>query len=224
MLELELDDQGGCHGKALEVLMTGTAYWVNNPRPQEVRIKNDDLKVIRRIMSEVGLGLLCCQLLKELGEVTVGDPLGGYTKAFVVFAALQNDVLGRLSKVLDSTNDPNNRNFTYICEQYSDDVKRGAKKEGIRLSCIKNFSKRLRKLRNKTLVHIDKTSVSDSHKLWRNVGLKPSELEACLTDIFRICRYLHALEATPETPLPKFRDPGSGLRIDQQTEGKPESS
>ena len=91
-----------------------------------------------------------------------------------------------------------------VARQYEKDVQAILEKEKIDLSYLEDFAKRLKKLRNKALVHMDGDSIEALRNRWRDAAINPKEIAGCLNNVFKVCQELHALEAQPKTPWPRL--------------------
>jgi hypothetical protein len=101
----------------------------------------------------------------------------------VASAALQSDLLIRLIRIFE---DGEAASFWYLhrCEPR----KLG---KGLNIEKLKEFSARLKNIRDKVFVHIDKDAVFDSQKIYQDAGIRPSEIKEAIEAAWAILNELY---------------------------------
>jgi hypothetical protein len=103
--------------------------------------------------------------------------------------SLKDARLIRLIRVLED--DCQTASFWYLLKSDSRRVQRAAKKAKADLKHLADVSTRLRGIRDKTFVHIDKTAVFNPDRLYRTAGLTHDDLEKAIVDLWSTLRALY---------------------------------
>ena len=104
--------------------------------------------------------------------------------------SLKDARLVRLMRVLED--DSRTASFWYLLQSDGRRVRRAAKTAKADLAHLADVSERLRGIRDKTFVHIDRTTVFDPSKLYRAAGLTHNDLEKAIRDLWSTLQVLYA--------------------------------
>jgi hypothetical protein len=114
----------------------------------------------------------------------------------VASAALQSDLLIRLIRIFE---DGEAASFWYLhrCEPH----KFG---KGLNIERLKDFSARLKNIRDKVFVHIDKDAVFEPQKIYQDAGIRPSEIKEAIEAAWTVLNELYLEQrSTPFTHPPQ---------------------
>ncbi len=64
--------------------------------------------------------------------------------------------------------------------------------KGIDIAKLEDFSERLKDIRDKVFVHIDKGAVFDPQKVYQDAGIKPSEIKAAIDAVWTFLNELYS--------------------------------
>jgi len=103
--------------------------------------------------------------------------------------ALKDARLLRLIRMLES--DSRTSSFWYLLQSNEKVVKRAAKVTGLDLVELKDIADRLRGIRDKTFVHIDKEGVFDPQKFYRAANLNNDKVAEIIRLMWATMRILH---------------------------------
>jgi hypothetical protein len=128
-------------------------------------------RTVKRVTTEASWLLTEQTALVALGRVDAH----GLDFFRVAFTALLGDRLLRLVRVLEE----NTRvaSFWYLHRCNPKGVEQALQKAKITLADLRDFSRRLKSIRNKTFVHIDKDAVFDPNKIYKHAGIKNSDVD-----------------------------------------------
>ena len=93
----------------------------------------------------------------------------------VAFTGLLGDRLLRLVRILEQ--DTRVASFWYLHRCNPKGVAQTLDRAGISLADLRDFSRRLKSIRNKVFVHIDKAGVFDPKKIYEDAGIKSSDVD-----------------------------------------------
>ena len=96
--------------------------------------------------------------------------------------SLKDARLIRLIRVLEV--DDQTASFWYLLNSDNRRVQKAAKKSKADLKHLADVSDRIRSIRDRTFVHIDKRSVFNPDQLYRNAGLTHVDLEKAIQDLW----------------------------------------
>jgi len=102
----------------------------------------------------------------------------------VAVAAFQSDLLIRLIRVLER--DPKVASFWYLFQL--DPMRVG---RGIDVKRLKKLSERLKKIRNKVFVHIDRDAVFDPQRVYSDAGILGAEIREAIDALWLVSRRLY---------------------------------
>jgi hypothetical protein len=102
----------------------------------------------------------------------------------VVPSALQADLQIRLIRILDESRDTSS--FWYLCRCEPRKVALN-----IDLAKLRKFSARLKKVRDKVFVHIDKAAVFDPRAIYEEADIKGSEIVETVENVWRVLNRLY---------------------------------
>jgi hypothetical protein len=102
----------------------------------------------------------------------------------VASAALQSDLLIRLIRIFE---DGEAASFWYLhrCEPRK-------VRKGINIEKLADFSARLKAIRDKVFVHIDKDAVFEPQKVYQDAGIKPSEIKEAIEAAWKVLNELYS--------------------------------
>jgi hypothetical protein len=118
----------------------------------------------------------------------------------VAFTGLLGDRLLRLVRILEENTRVASFWYLYRCSPKS--VEQALKRTSVSVAELRDFSRRLRSIRNQTFVHIDKAGVFDPAKIYKDAGIKNSEVDKTIRALWTAMQELYATTV------------GSGYRYD----------
>jgi hypothetical protein len=107
----------------------------------------------------------------------------------VAFTGLLGDRLIRLVRVLED--DTRVASFWYLHRCNPKDVEQALLGAGMSLADLRDFSRRLRAIRNKAFVHIDKAGVFDPRKIYKEAGIKNSDVDKTIRALWTAMQDLY---------------------------------
>jgi hypothetical protein len=107
----------------------------------------------------------------------------------VALNSLKDARLIRLIRVLED--DSQTASFWYLLKANGKQVRRAAKSGGLDLDWLSDVAARLKSIRDKTFVHIDKGSVFDPDALYKAAGLTHADLEKAILGLWGTMQALH---------------------------------
>lgn len=133
----------------------------------------------------------------------------------VALSAMKDARLIRLVRVLED--DSRTASFWYLLKTNSAQVTRAAKKAGLDLVELRAVAAKLKGIRDKTFVHIDKSEVFDPQALYKAAGLTYAQIDRIIRGLWGTMNELHVevvghevrgdtYDATDIKALAKLRD------------------
>lgn len=181
-------------------------------------------EVLRRLLGEAGSAWLNYKLLTELEGYGRADPLQGVTRGEVVHLALDEDLRHRTTRLFDASRRA--RSFAWLAQNFEQLVRRAAEDVDVDLDWILQHGQKWKRLRDKTIAHIDEESIRDAAALWREADLKWRDVERCLAGVWKICDALYPSDSPWQVRPPVFPADDPPLQIEYATppEGRDTSS
>jgi hypothetical protein len=112
----------------------------------------------------------------------------------VAAGALQGDRLIRLVSIFEDSSNAASFWYLYRCEPKN--IGRG-----IDVARLKGFSKRIKQVRDKTFVHIDKETSFYAREIYKNANIRPSEIRSVIEAFWSVLHRVHS-ELCGGTPSP----------------------
>lgn len=150
-------------------------------------------RVVKRLLYEIAWIRIEGVALRELGK---GIP-SALKFFYVAHTGLRGDRLARLIRVFDEGKDV--ASFWYLHRCKPKEMGCLFKRSGVMLEDLKSVSRKLKLIRNRTFVHIDKLGVQDPAQVYKDADLRGREIQRAITAIWRVLRGLErAMGQTPE--------------------------
>lgn len=149
----------------------------DNPDPpltSPPRCPEDFKKAVERLARE--LSILRNEMAAFDGYQEAGAPRDRFLA--VASGALPGDQLIRLVRIFEDSKKVASFWYLYRCDP------RIKKKIDVRR--IQEFSSKIKKVRNATFVHIDKTFLFDPQTIYRDVGIRKSEIAFAVATVWRV--------------------------------------
>jgi len=108
----------------------------------------------------------------------------------VAFTGLLGDRLLRLLRILEE--DTRVASFWYLHRCNPKGVERALRSAATSLRDLRDFSRGLRSIRDKVFVHIDKAGVFDPEKIYKDAGIKDSEVAKIIRGLWTAMQDLYA--------------------------------
>ena len=180
---------------------------------------NEDLGVLRRLQTEASVALLNVQILKEL-PVEVMFPEGP-TRLSMIHLALDQDTRIRLCLLLDTQAHARNRSFVNVMriDPFRAPLAEAANVAEIDLTEIAGLAERLRVVRDKTLMHIDLDAIEGSRKLWKEAGIKGTEVRCALRAVWNLCDAVYPMNVQQAVLPPVFHPKDRPLTVERMEPG-----
>lgn len=144
-------------------------------------------RTLQRITAEVSWLFTEQTALVALSEVDAH----GLDFFRVAFTALLGDRLLRLVRVLEE--DSQVASFWYLHRCNPKRVEQALDKTGINVADLRDFSHRLKSIRDKTFVHIDKAGVFDPEQIYKDAGIKNSDVDKVVKALWVAMKALYEL-------------------------------
>jgi hypothetical protein len=97
----------------------------------------------------------------------------------VAAGALQGDRLIRLVRIFEDSSRTASFWYLHRCEPKNIG-------QGVDVIWLKDFSKRIKRVRDKTFVHIDKDSSFDAREIYRDANIRPSEIRKAIEVVWSV--------------------------------------
>jgi hypothetical protein len=157
-------------------------------------------RTLKRLLPETFNVMACQATLEALPGIRVGGSL-----LSTAFSALKSDRLIRLIRIFEDSK--NTSNFWYLlrCEP-------GNVGKGLDVAFLKQFSKKLKHIRDNTFVHIDKDAVFDPDAIYKAAGLTPNEMIRAMEMLWTVLnrlykeRFASSFSKIGDTSLAGFRE------------------
>lgn len=107
----------------------------------------------------------------------------------VSWVALQDARLIRLVRILENGKSVASVWYLRHCNQVAFD--KSLKETQLRLTDLKDVSQRLRKIRNKTFVHLDKDRVADPQTVYHEAGLTLDRISWLIEQLWKLATLIH---------------------------------
>lgn len=150
-------------------------------------------KAITRNLYELAHALLELKVLNTFNNFTETNEI--YVQGESVFSisnrALFNDMLGHAIKILEVDLKGESASFWYIFNYDTLKIKKLTLYLEEKIETLSILAKKLKHIRDKTHFHIDKVGLLDTHKIWRDAGIKGKELSEALQYLFNLLNELH---------------------------------
>src|SRR5690348_15716742 len=135
-------------------------------------------RTLQRLLSET-YNLMGCQAALEALVDIDGGPI-----LHTAFGALKGDRLLRLVRIFEDS--PRTANLWYLHRCESANVSRGLDVEFLR-----QFSAKLKQVRDKTFVHIDRDAIFDPDKIYRDAKITPNEMVRAMEMLWPVLNRLY---------------------------------
>lgn len=135
-------------------------------------------RTLKRLLPETYNLMACQAALEALVGITAGSILS------TAFSALKGDRLIRLIRIFEDSN--NTATFWYLLRCEPETVGKD-----LDVAFLKQFSKKLKLIRDKTFVHIDKDAVFDPDAIYRAAGVTPNEMIRAMEMLWPVLNRLH---------------------------------
>jgi hypothetical protein len=111
------------------------------------------------------------------------DSLNGFLH--VACSALESEMLSRLIRIFEASPHPSSFWFLYKIDP-------GSVGKGIDVKKLREFSARLKKIRDKVFVHIDKNAVFDPDAIYRQVNIEGHEIVEAVEELWKVLNRLYS--------------------------------
>ena len=128
----------------------------------------------------------------------------------ICYKALFNDYVAHCCKAFEHRSD-RVATFWTIREQSDGWVDEIARREDFDMASIEAVSIKLKSIRDKTHFHIDRTGMLDARSVWRQAGLKGSDLAFAVRGAWRLLTVLQRERGLPEMGSPNFNSSDAKL-------------
>jgi len=116
--------------------------------------------------------------------------------------ALFNDMIAHAIKLFDRSS--KSASFWYLYKCQGGLIDNFIKKNNIDFDNLSSVSEGLNHIRDKTHFHIDKKRVFDPNEVWKEAGIKGSELNKVLNDLWEILQHLHEVLYGEKYLMPEY--------------------
>ena len=116
--------------------------------------------------------------------------------------ALYNDMTSRFVRVLDK--DPASATFWYLRRSDQKNIDRFAKEKAYDLDKLNILADKLKKIRDKTLFHIDKKEGLVPRDVWEEADISHREFGEALEHVFEILQYTRKIHSGKELAMPEY--------------------
>lgn len=146
-------------------------------------------RTLKRLLPEM-YNLLSSQAALEALLGTAAGPI-----VSTAFSALQSDRLLRLMRIFEDSR--HTATFWYLlrCEPHVFDDDR------LDIAFLRQFSKKLKMIRDKTFVHIDKDAVFDPQAIYQAAGLTGDEIVRALEMVWRALNRVYSQRSGKTHPM-----------------------
>lgn len=144
-------------------------------------------RTVQRVTTET-----CWLCTEQTALVALGEVEAHGLDFFrVAFTGLLGDRLLRLVRILEE--DTRVASFWYLHRCNPTGVEQALRKAAITLADLRDFSRRLRRIRNKAFVHIDKAGVFDPARIYKDAGIKNSEVDKTIRALWTAMQDLYVI-------------------------------
>jgi len=162
------------------------------------------IRTVRRLLQELAWVRIEGIALRELEK---GHSIG-LDFFRVAHTALRGDRLLRLVRIFEDRRDV--ASFWYVYRCRSKAIRPILERSDVTVRSLQSLSTKLKLIRDKTFVHIDKDGVWDPAQLYRAAGVKGKEVHQAVNAVWRALRKLE--REMGETPLQVGRYSGKDIR------------
>lgn len=120
--------------------------------------------------------------LSEIEKYQARHAIYGLNYFTITYLALVNSMMGHVSKVLDRHKD--SVGFWFIYKTQRDVMAQLKSFSDERIQHLRDLTKRVKLVRDKTLFHIDKDAVFDPREIWREAKIKGNQLKMGLDYLY----------------------------------------
>src|SRR5216684_2568706 len=145
-------------------------------------------RTLKRLLPETYNLMACQAALEALVGVKAGAILS------TAFSALKGDRLLRLIRIFEDSN--NTATFWYLLRCEPENVSKD-----LDVDFLKQFSKKLKLIRDKTFVHIDKDAVFDPDAIYRAAGVTPNEMIRAMEMLWPVLNRLYKQRFQASHPM-----------------------
>jgi hypothetical protein len=135
-------------------------------------------RTLRRLLSETH-NLMGCQAALEAMVGLVGGPI-----LQTAFSALKGDRLLRLVRIFEDSKQTANFWYLYRCEP-------AKVRKGLDVEFLRQFSQKIKQVRDKTFVHIDKDAVFDPDRIYLDAKITPNEMIRAMEMLWPVLNRLY---------------------------------
>jgi hypothetical protein len=154
---------------------------------------------LERNSAEIQRAMLNLELLKAMeayGHLSSDE-------AKVAYYALFNDYVAHCIRVLEDSGGA--ASFWYLYKTQQDVFDEAAKSLEVQLSDLREMSKKLKHIRDKTHFHIDRDGVLDPRKVWREADIKGTALANVVAQTWGLINAGRIHAGLEQLPLPALR-------------------
>lgn len=123
----------------------------------------------------------------------------GYAIFRIAYLALYNDYMAHAMKVFEVSKRVASFWYLYRTDQGIADG--FAQTHSIDIKFLEDISAKLKSVRDSTHFHIDADTVADTKRIWREAGIKGSELSKAIDDAWRLVTHLQQQHRLPSVQL-----------------------
>jgi hypothetical protein len=175
-----------------------------------MRLGSDQFNAaLTRNLAELQRAIVNLETMTGIEEAAGGSLASRFLE--ICYKALFNDYVAHCCKAFEHRSD-RVATFWTIREQSEGLVDEVATREDIDMASIEAVSIKLKAIRDKTHFHIDRAGMLDTRSVWKEAGLKRSELASATRGAWRILNVLRRERGLPEMGLPDF-DSSDSKRI-----------
>ena len=156
---------------------------------------------LTRNLAELQRAILNMETMLGIEDAAEGNLSSRFLE--ISYKALFNDYVAHCCKVFEHRS-ARVSTFWTIREQSEGMVDEIAARQAIDIATIEAVSIKLKAIRDKTHFHIDRTGMLDPRSVWREAGLKGSELADATRNAWRLLTALQRERGLPEMGLPAY--------------------
>ena len=142
-------------------------------------------RIVARCADELGRSLLYLRAIRGLVDAQTNHAIDFIRLAYW---ALHDQMLTHVIKVLD---DREKAGLCSLIESNAETVEALCSEHGLNLALVVRVQPKLKRIRDKTHLHLDKQGVLDPKQVWRAADLSYGELESAMETAFRLLALLH---------------------------------
>jgi hypothetical protein len=155
-------------------------------------------RAVVRCADEMGRSLLYLRAIRGLVDAETYHAIDFIRLAYW---ALYDQMLTHVIRVLD---DREEAGFWFLTKGNAATVEALCSEHGLSLAPVEVVQHKLKKIRDKTHLHLDKQGVLDPKQVWRAADLSYGELESAMETAFRLLALLHQKLRGAVYELPEY--------------------